>query len=223
MFYDAHLHNTNEEIGGFLVGLEGKPFFEGTLTNEEVLKIASQNENYIAFYYVPKEEVSSKVKHNLLKYHPRREKYSPEDVINSIKINKPDCVMIDTLNEPFWDSKDYWNIVLNFPDIPFILPHSGGYLINDFIKICHFQKNVWIDFSLTHTNLGKFDNPTGLFYIQNAINYALNGCFRNRILLGSDYPFFMQEKVFEYYKDYEELLNNNFIELRRAINANKNN
>ena len=95
-----------------------------------------------------------------------------------------------------------------------VFAHSGGYLINEFIKICHFQPNVWIDFALTHTTLGKLgDKSQGLPYINDAIHYALNGPFKDRVLLSSDYPFFNQDAVFEYYVKYQKLLNNNFLRL----------
>lgn len=215
MFYDAHMHNKKDEKGGFLVGLEGEPYFEGTMNNDEVLSL--QDENYLAFYYVTNKELQNKINQKYLKYHPRREKYTPDDVIKSIKLNSPKCVMIDTLNEPYWVPYDYWKIAAEFPEIPFIFPHSGGYLINDFIKICHFQRNVWIDFSLTHTNLGQFGE--GLFYITDAIKYALKSPFKNRVLMGSDYPFFSQEDVYNFYKKLNavELLNSNFIALKEKI------
>lgn len=218
MLFDAHIHNKNKEKGGFLVGLEGKPIFDGTLTNKQVLALHNPEQNYIAFYYVTYSEIGKKTEHKYLKYHPRREKYSVEEVINSIKINHPRTVMIDTLNEPFWQPYDYWQVARTFPELIFIFPHAGGYLINDFIKICHFQKNIWLDFSLTHTNLGKLgDNKQGLPYINEAIEYALNSPFKDRILLGSDYPFFSQEDVFKFYAARTEILNNNFLNLMEKI------
>lgn len=220
MLFDAHIHHKNKEDGGFLVGLEGTPVFDGTLTNKEVLSLHNPKENYISFYYVCASEITSTIIHKYLKYHPRREKYTPDEVIESIKKNQPKCVMIDTLNEPFWTPYDYWKVARTFPNLTFIFPHSGGYLINDFIKICHFQKNVWIDFALTHTTLGHLgDKKTGLPYINEAIIYALNSPFKDRVLMSSDYPFFDQEAVFKYYENlgFTGLLNNNFMALKESI------
>lgn len=219
MFYDAHLHKPFKEKGGFLVALQGKPKFNDTLNNDEVLKFTKAHKNYLAFYYVSSDEILVKISHKFLKYHPRREKYTKYEVINSIAKSKPKCVMIDTLNEPYWNAYDYWEVARKFPEIYFVFAHSGGYLINDFIKICHFQKNVWIDFALTHTTLAKFNDKNGLLYIQNAINYALHSDFRKRILLGSDYPFFSQNAVFDYYKNHKKLLNANFENLFGIIHA----
>lgn len=220
MFFDAHIHHKADESGGFLVGLEGKPYFEGTISNSDALKLHNPKQKYIAFYYVTNSEKDNIISHKYLKYHPRREKYSPDEVIASIKINNPKCVMIDTLNEPFWTPYDYWRITREFPNLIFILPHSGGYLVNDFIKICHFQKNVWIDFSLTHTTLGFLGNEKkGLLYINDAIKYALSSSFANRILMSSDYPFFNQRDVVNYYQSFDKitLLNHNFLILLEKI------
>lgn len=219
MIYDAHIHNKNTETGGFIVGLEGNPKFEGTLTNAEALKLHSLTEKYISFYYVSKAECKKQeIGWKYLKYHPRREKYSPKEVIESIRSNTPKAVMIDTLNEPYWVPYDYWQIARTFPDIIFIFAHAGGYLINDFIKMCHLQPNVWIDFSATQTSLGKLGNRTeGFMMINQSIEYALNSEFKDRVLLSSDYPFFSQEDVFKYYKKYIPMLNANFERLFEKI------
>lgn len=216
-FYDSHTHFKNKEIGGFIIGLEGKPIYEGVCSNEEALNIQSLDNNYIAFYYVSTNELSLKHEHKYLKYHPKREGYSTDDVIKSIEINKPKAIIIDTLNEPFWQAYDYWKIARCFPNLPVLFAHSGGYLINDFIKICNFQKNVYLDFSLTQCVLGKYGAENGLNCINDAIHFALNSNFSNRILMGSDYPFYQQEDVFEYYKDYIPMLNQNFENLFEKI------
>lgn len=211
MIYDAHIHKKNKENGGFVVGLEGNPYFEGTFSNMQALEEHDIDAKYIAFYYITYEECNSgEIEWKYIKYHPRREQYTPDEVIKSIKINKPRAVMIDTLNEPFWQAYDYWKIAKIFPDIIFIFAHAGGYLLNEFLKICHFQPNVWIDFALTHSTLGRLGDENGLIYISQGINYALHSAFKERVLLASDYPFFDQEAVFNYYKEYIDLLNNNF-------------
>ena len=213
--FDAHLHNKNHESGGFLIGLEGVPHFEGTLDNKEVMKLHDPSNDYFSFYYMMANEVQNRkrIDHSLLKYHPRREGYSPDAVDASIALNHPKVAIIDTLNEPFWYAYDYWNIARHNPNVAFIMTHSGGYLINDFLKICHFQPNVWIDFALTHTVLGGLGNRTaGLAYVCDGIRFALHSPFRNRILLGSDYPFYDQDEVFEYYSDYLNLLNDNYLQ-----------
>ena len=216
--FDAHLHHKHQEKGGFLVGLEGTPVFEGTLTNQEVLSLHDPHNGYISFYYVTKAAAGKKQFHPYLKFHPRREKYTPQAVMDTISLSKPTCVMIDTLNEPYWTAYDYWHILKQFEHIPFILAHAGGYLINDFIKICHFQKNCYIDFALTHTTLGHLgDSVCGLAYVNQAIAYALHSPFKDRVLCSSDYPFFSQEDVFAFYQPYADLLDQNFLTLMEKI------
>lgn len=215
MLYDAHIHDKCCEKGGFLIGLEINPMYENTLTNKEVLEL--QNKDYLAFYYVKNNEISKKLPYLYLKYHPRKEKYAKSEVIKSISLNSPKCIILDTLNEPYWSAYDYWEIARNFPDTPFLFSHAGGYLINDFIKICNFQKNVWLDFSCTQKILGDFNK--GLFYINDAIKFSLNSSFKEHILFGSDYPFFSQEEAYLYYKNLGvvDLLNTNFEKLLARI------
>lgn len=222
-FYDAHLHTRGKEAGGFLVGLEGTPWFDGTLHNNEAEQLAEELPNYQFFRYVPFDMIYFPLETGLgrkkcLKYHPRREGYSPTEVIESIRVLQPEVIMIDTLNEPNWSAFDYWNVCREFPDKTFILPHAGGYSINEFLKICHFQKNVWIDFSLTHTYFGEISsNPLPL--ADEAIRYSLASPFCERVLLGSDLPFFDQTKVVSFYARLNKLdmLNDNFERLLDAI------
>ncbi|MBD5098021.1 MAG: amidohydrolase family protein [Clostridiales bacterium] len=220
MIYDAHLHRKNLETGGFLIGLEGLPLFkEKVLSNTEALSLHDPNKHYVAFYYVSKHECETvTISHKYLKYHPKREQYTPLQVIASIRRNSPKAVIIDTLNEPYWRPYDYWEVAQEFPELPFVFAHSGGYSINDFVKICHLQKNVWIDFSLTHATLGNYGSPEkGLPYVEQAIKYSLNSPFKSRVLLASDFPFFSQAEVFQYYAEYIDQLNNNFLELFHQI------
>ena len=84
--------------------------------------------------------------------------------------------------------------------------------------MCHFQPNVWIDFALTHTVLGHLgDKEKELPYINEAIRYSLNSPFKKRVLMSSDFPFYNQDDVFEYYAEYHDLLNDNFLSLAEVI------
>lgn len=228
-FYDAHVHCIGREDGGFLVGLEGSPVFDGTLSNEAATEcVRTKADRYCVFRYVTRQEAASDNWEKmpcgcLLKFHPRREKYLPSEVAAAIRRLRPRAVMIDTLNEPFWQPYDYWTICRSFTDTVFILPHAGGYLIRDFVKICHFQSNVWIDFSLTHTTFGSISrNPFP--GVDEVIDYALRSSFRDRILLGSDVPFFSQESVVDYYerKNALGLLNDNFTHLFARLKGGGN-
>ena len=212
MFFDAHIHNIGDESGGFLIGLEGEPRFEGTLTNRQVIDMHSPQDQHISFYYVSKSEIQDCCDWRYLKFHPRREKYSINEIGQSISLNRPKCVIIDTLNAPYLNSYDYWYLAKSFPEIPFIFAHAGGYAINDFIKICAFQPNVWLDFSMTAKELGHLSAPSGLPYIHQAIAYSLHGPYSDKILFGSDYPFYSQLDLVEYYDQLSvsNLLSSNF-------------
>ncbi len=222
-FYDSHIHCPGEESGGFIVGLEGTPWFDGILHNAEAEAVAKASPAYKFFRYVTREEALAEdacrvACGQLLKYHPRREKYTPDEVVASIRALQPRAVMIDTLNEPGWVAYDYWKVARTFPELTFLFPHAGGYLINEFIKICHFQPNVWIDFTLTHTNFGGISsNP--LPYVDQAIAYALKAPFRSRVLMGSDLPFFNQKAVVAYYERLGalDMLNENFQRLSEKL------
>ena len=215
MFFDAHIHTKGKEYGGFIIATEGSPVFDNLLLNKDAIRMHDPKKNYFSFYYISAFEKEKNVNYKYLKYHPRREKYTVKDVVDSIYRNNPRCVIIDTLNEPFWTSYDYWYISRLFPSVIFIFCHAGGYLINEFIKICHFQKNVWLDFSLTHTVIGKYGN--GLAYVNDAIKYSLESCFSNRILFSSDFPFFSQDEVLSFYKNKMDFLNLNFISLLERL------
>lgn len=217
MFYDSHVHCIGSEKGGFLIGLEGEPKYRNTISNDEVLIKHNIQNKYVAFYYVTKGNINKKLIHPYLKFHPKREQYSPKEVIDSIRLNKPRAIIIDTLNEPFWGAYDYWSVAREFTNLPMVFAHAGGYLINEFVKICNFQKNVWIDFSLTHCVLGKYGDEKGLNYVNDAIKFALNSHFKERILMGSDYPFYCQEDVVKYYSNHINLLNHNFEALLKII------
>lgn len=73
-------HCRGNEAGGFFVGLEGVPVVAGTLDNRQVLALHRPEERYLSFYYAAAGELQEKFSHRLLKYHPRREKYSPAEV-----------------------------------------------------------------------------------------------------------------------------------------------
>lgn len=216
-FYDAHMHQKNMECGGFLIG--GYYGDGGVLNNQDILSLHDDRKQYIAFYHVDKRETSKVITHKYLKYHSRLEKYTCQDVCQSIKLNQPKCVILDTLNEPFWQSKDYWDIARMFPTIKFVMAHSGGYSINEFLKICHFQDNVYLDFSYTQNLLGGVANDVCLPYVSEAIVYAMRSVFKERILFGSDYPWCQQTSLVKFYEEKEWItsMNCNFLNLLETI------
>ena len=75
MFFDAHIHNKCSESGGFIIGLNGSPHFDGTYDNDTALGKHNPDKNYIAFYYVCANKIDKKLPHKYIKIHPRREQY----------------------------------------------------------------------------------------------------------------------------------------------------
>jgi len=216
-FYDAHAHIVENQRGGVLIALEGEPYFDGVLNNQEVIELENKENYLFAVQYIRKE--FNKTITDIVKYHPRREQYKPTEVINDIYNRKPKIVLIDTLNQPYWQPIDYWNIAIEFPNIQFVMCHAGGYDIYEFIKMTHFQENIWIDFSLTQEYFGwNNDINKNRFIIEN-IDYALNNkIIRKKILFGSDNLFFSQVKAYLKYKKLEcdDILKDNFFRLLKA-------
>ena len=213
-FYDAHAHTVEEQKGGFVIALEGEPCLSRAFGNKDIHKICL-SAGFIPVEYVRKDFNPTITE--VIKYHPKREGYSKEDIISDLKCRNAKVVIVDTLNSPYYNYSDYWEIVSSFKYITFVLAHCGGYDIDDFIKVVDFNRNVYADFSYTQEYLGVV-LPNGNAYpkILDAMDYMLNTKrMKRKILFGSDNPFFSQRLAYEYYFDrgYIDLLNGNFEEL----------
>ena len=216
LFYDAHTHCINNESGGIVIAMEGKPYFEGTFYNHEIqqMSVVSHNDDKFKFAYYVDSSFCAVPDETILKYHARREKYTPEQVTSDIAKRKCKICIIDTLNQPYWSYLDYWRIIKTFPNITFLLPHLGGYDIVDFIKILDFNSNVYGDFSMTQEYFGWCGERSRLGVVADAIDFCLNSeKLHKKILFGSDEPFFSQQVAFEKYLQYkysQDILVNNF-------------
>lgn len=219
-FYDTHAHCIKNQQGGILIGLEGNPVFDGTLNNCDVERLTRENPNYLPAYYITK-DFNAVPDETILKYHPRREGYSADEVIDDLLKRKCKLCIIDTLNYPNWQPLDYLKIVNKFPTIFFLLPHMGGYDILEFLKIFDFNKNIYADFSMTQEYFGWCGERSRLDIVANAIDYCINSDkLSKRILFGSDEPFFSQEIAFKKYKDSlyaNDILVNNFENLLSKV------
>lgn len=219
-FYDDHAHCIKRQSGGILIGLEGTPIFDGFLDNKGVEEAVKCNSNYLACYYITK-------KHNdvpdetLLKYHPRREQYTADEVIADLKIRKCKLCIIDTLNQPYWGYMDYWKVVATFPNIKFILPHMGGYDIIDFVKILDFNKNVYCDFAMTQEYFGWCGTRARYSIVADSIDYCLqHHKLSKKVMFGSDEPDFNQALALEKYQtlpNADDLLVNNYKNLINSL------
>lgn len=216
IFYDCHAHRIEEQNGGILIGLEGENFSEGCMRNVDVQRATSNSPCFLPCYYITKawNDVPDET---LLKYHPRREQYSPDEVIADLERRKCRLCIIDTLNQPHWGYIDYWKVVASFPDVLFILPHMGGYDIIDFVKIIDFNKNVYCDFSMTQEYFGWCGTRAKLNVVTDAIDYCLSHPkLKQKVLFGSDAPDFSQSIALAKYsslKYAEDFLVNNFKKL----------
>lgn len=220
-FFDVHIHCIGSERGGILIGLEGEPSYENTLNNSNLQKLIESRNDYYPAYYITKDfnEVPNET---ILKYHPRREKYSSAEVIDDLQTRACKLCIIDTLYSPMWQPIDYYQVVTEYPNIFFILAHMGGYDIYDFVKILEFNKNVYADFSLTQEYFGWCGDRTPLNMVVDMINYCLNkDKLRKKVLFGSDYPFYSQRTAMEEYIKFpniNDILIGNFLTLINQIN-----
>ncbi len=74
-FHDAHCHARGKADQCLVIALEGTPFFEGTVENEEIRKQHDPSNGVIAVPYV---RADTETEGDAIKYHPRREGYDPE-------------------------------------------------------------------------------------------------------------------------------------------------
>ena len=220
IFYDDHAHCIKNQTGGILIGLEGTPIFEGFLDNKGVEAAVKNNSNFQACYYITKQrnEVPDET---ILKYHPRRERYTAEEVINDLKTRKCKLCIIDTLNQPQWGYLDYWKVVSSFPAIKFILPHMGGYDIIDFVKILDFNKNVYCDFAMTQEFFGWCGNRARYAIVADSIDYCLSHHkLSKKVMFGSDEPDFNQTLALEKYASLpnaKAFLEDNYLNLINSL------
>lgn len=219
-FYDVHAHCVKNQQGGILIALEGTPYFEGTLNNSDVYKITSETPHFMPAYYISN-QFNELPNETILKYHPRREGYTADEVVKDLSKRNCKLCIIDTLNYPNWEPVDYLKVVRSFPDIYFLLPHMGGYDILDFLKIFDFNKNVYADFSMTQEYFGWCGDRAQLSYVVDAINYCImSDKLSKRVLFGTDEPFFSQSIALEKYLTTpfaSDILRNNFINLVNKI------
>ena len=184
-FFDCHTHEVYEERTGFLIALDGRLGSVGGYDNKEVIGIAKKN-GMIPVQYVTS-KLDKDLETNIIKFHPRREQYSIEDISLYIQNYAPKAVIIDTLNQPYMQPNDYWWLVKQFPNIQFLLSHAGGFDILNFLQIAMFQNNAWIDFSYVQHLFGWCGEKNPLQHVVENMNYAFcNERIYKKLLFGTD-------------------------------------
>ncbi len=214
-YYDCHMHGIGKEEGGLLIALDGLRGSVGGYNNNEILEAASKKKGIIPVQYVKwnfDETYTS-----IVKYHPRREKYTVADVEKDIIKRKPKAIVIDTLNQPEWEPNDYWKLARKFDTIPFLFSHTGGFDILQFMNIAMYQNNVWIDFSFVQQVFGFCGKKQSLHAITDVMDYGLKEekIFR-KLMFGTDRmrndEDVSQEilKVYARYKSYNTVVKDNY-------------
>lgn len=215
-YFDCHMHELNQEKGGFLIALDGRRGSKGGYSNREIQSAASKKANTIPVQYVDYRFCRTETP--VVKYHPRREKYAPAAVVNDIKERSPQIIIIDTLNQPDWVPNDYWHIAKEFPNILFLFSHAGGFDMLQFFNIAMYQPNVWIDFSFVQHVFGMCGQNTPLKYLCELMEYALTEeRLYKKLMLGTDNmrggADLSKEilEVYEQYSSYEDVASKNYL------------
>lgn len=219
-FYDCHAHQVKEQYGGILIGLDGEKDSGISMNNREVEEMVKKNTNFFGCYYVSK-DWNAVPDETILKYHPRREQYTANEVIEDLKRRNCRLCIIDTLNQPQWGYLDYWKVVAAYPKVKFLLPHMGGYDIVNFVKILDFCKNVFCDFSMTQEYFGWCGNRPRYAIVAESIEYCIkHPKLSKKIMFGSDEPYFSQQVAvakYEQLPNAKELLETNFLNLINSL------
>jgi hypothetical protein len=218
-FHDAHCHQPGGAIGGFVIALEGEPHFEGTVPNDEIGELADPSRKRIA---IPYAGAGSRIEGALIKYHPRREGYDPGWVNEDISRFDRRLVLIDSLNAVRWQPRDFFDLALVHPEAQFVMCHAGGYDILEFVKMCRFAPNVWLDFSVTQHEFGWVSGRRSPALVGDLIDHALaERRTAPRIMFGSDFPLLEQNdavaRLAESVPDPEPFLVANFERLLESL------
>lgn len=189
-FHDSHCHQPGDATGGFVIALECEPSFPGTFNNREIGRFHDPGRGRIAIPYLG---AHSELEGRVVKYHPRFEGYDPARLDSDIRRFGRRLVLIDTLNALHWSPRAYRELAQEHPDVAFVMCHAGGYDVLEFVKMCRFLPNVWLDFSVTWHEFGWVSGVPRLPFVADLIDHALSERrIAPRLLFGSDYPLLEQ-------------------------------
>lgn len=192
-FHDAHAHAVEAQAGGFLIALEGAPRLAYALDNAAVLAAHDPRRLLIGVPYARAGGEDSGLPGPVMKYHARREGFPPEWVARDIARYGRKVVLLDTLNAIDWPPRAYLDIARGLPGVQFVMCHSGGYDILEFVKMGRFVPNVWLDFSATQQIFGWTAGAPTLNHVTDCIRHAYGEPrIARRLMFGSDNPEFDQ-------------------------------
>ncbi len=226
-YYDCHMHElASEKKKGFLIALDGLRGSSGGYSNSEIMDIAE-----IAPYVIPVQYVDwqfCRTQTPIVKYHPRREKYSMPQVMEDIRRRGPKAVIIDTLNQPDWQPQDYWMLAREFPKLPFLFSHAGGYDMLSFINMVTYQKNIWIDFSYVQDIFGWWGEQPKLKPVTDLMEYGMvNPKIYGKLMFGTDSMREEEEKdgaILELYAKYQSfpmVVHDNYLSFLKEAGINE--
>lgn len=218
-FHDAHCHLPGAADGGFVIALEGSPVYPGTLTNAEIAELDDPSRALIAVPYVT---AGSELEGSLVKYHPRRERYDPAWVHADIARFARRLVLIDTLNAVHWPPRAFLELAREHSDTSFVMCHGGGYDILEFVKMCRFLPNVWLDFSVTQHEFGWVRGECSPAFVGDLIDHSLTEPrIAPKVMFGSDFPLMEQSdavaQIVATVEDPESYLRGNFERLLATV------
>ena len=193
IFHDCHAHIVERQRGGFLIALEGRKDLPYMLSNAEVYRREDRSQLLFAVPYAHHAGPDSGIESALIKYHARREGYTPEWVAQDLVRFPRRIALVDTLNSIDWEPRSYLDLAVRHPLTQFLFCHAGGYDIMEFLKMARFARNVWLDFSATQEIFGWVGNHSNLPMVTDAITHALaEPRIAAKVLFGSDVPGFQQ-------------------------------
>lgn len=192
-FHDAHAHAIGRQDGGFLIALEGEPHLTYMLSNVEVQALENRSRRRFAVPYVRLSDPAATSEATIVKYHARREGYTPEWMSADLARHPRKIALVDTLNSTDWDGRNYQDLAKQHPQTQFLFCHAGGYDIVEFLKMARFLPNVWIDFSATQEIFGWTDGQRHFRVVTDAIEHAFaEPRIARKLMFGSDTPEFRQ-------------------------------
>lgn len=218
--FDVHSHKIENQDGGFILSIDGEPSVPGGETYLELKKL-KYPKNFIIVPYL--KDLNDFFDERIIYIHPRRNRFSKIHIDDYLTNSSAKLVIIDTFSSFFWTSRDYYDLVKKFSNKIFLLAHGGGYRIREFVELCRYSANCFIDFSATQEIFGCVNGDLDLDCgILSLIKHSLKEPrIKQKVLFGSDNPEFNQMQAYEFYlgihRDIPKKLDENFLMLIESV------